>query len=69
MADRMLCRVTDDPSYDRSDYEEGRGYYAPYQPDWRTEPEDANDYEPVGREEMQSRILEVKQRLGITEDD
>ena len=27
----MLCRITDDPSYDYSDYCEGKGYYTPYE--------------------------------------
>jgi hypothetical protein len=27
MSKPMLCAVTDDASYDASDYEEGRGYY------------------------------------------
>ena len=27
---REPCRISDDPSYDYSDYVEGKGYYAPY---------------------------------------
>ena len=30
---REPCRVSDDPSYDYSDYCEGKGYYEPYRDD------------------------------------
>ena len=30
MTGRDYCRVDDDPSYDYSDYDEGKGYYKPY---------------------------------------
>jgi hypothetical protein len=63
----MLCRITDDPSYDYSDYCEGKGAYAPYEEDYRTEPEDdpenredAHLYPPISPEEAQERIAEVK---------
>jgi hypothetical protein len=69
----MLCRITDDPSYDYSDYCEGRGYYAErheitereddpnYDPDnpWG----DAHLYPPISPEEAQERIAEVKARM------
>ena len=60
----MLCRITDDPSYDYSDYCEGKGYY---KDDYRTEPEDdpenwedAHLYPPISPEEAQVRIAFVK---------
>jgi len=63
----MLCRITDDPSYDYSDYCEGKGYYAN---EYRTEPEDdpenwedAHLYPPISPEEMALRRAEVKARL------
>lgn len=30
MTGREYCRIDDDPSYDYSDYDEGKGYYKPY---------------------------------------
>lgn len=30
---REPCRISDDPSYDYSDYEEQTGYYKPYEED------------------------------------
>lgn len=30
---REPCRISDDPSYDYSDYCEGKGYYEPYRDD------------------------------------
>ena len=70
----MLCRITDDPSYDYSDYCEGKGAYAPYEDDHRTEPEDdpenwedAHLYPPISPEEAQERIAEVKARWAEVE--
>ncbi len=70
----MLCRITDDPSYDYSDYCEGKGAYAPYKEDYRTEPEDdpenwedAHLYPPISPEEAQERIAEVKARWAEVE--
>ena len=67
----MLCRITDDPSYDYSDYCEGKGYYAN---DYRTESEDdpenwedAHLYPPISPEEAQERIAEVKARWAEVE--
>lgn len=54
---RMPCRISDDPSYDYSDYCEGKGYYAPTpeeDPDaaydiWKSEqPEDSLNPPHVG---------------------
>lgn len=63
----MLCRITDDPSYDYSDYCEGKGAYAPYADDHRTEPEDDPEnwedaylYPPLSPEEEQERLAFVK---------
>ena len=61
----MLCRITDDPSYDYSDYCEGKGYYAPYEDDHRTEPEELEDsylYPPMTQQEIDRAIEEVKNR-------
>jgi hypothetical protein len=33
MTGRDYCRIDDDPSYDYSDYDEGKGYYKPYEED------------------------------------
>ena len=74
----MLCRITDDPSYDYSDYCEGKGAYAPYADDYRTEREDnpfydpdeledAHLYPPISPEEAQERIAEVKARWAEVE--
>jgi hypothetical protein len=70
----MLCRITDDPSYDYSDYCEGKGAYAPYEADHITEPEDdpenwedAHLYPPISPEEAQVRIAEVKARMAEVE--
>ena len=67
----MLCRITDDPSYDYSDYCEGKGYYAN---DYRTELEDdtenwedAHLYPPISPEEMEIRRAEVKARWAEVE--
>ena len=57
---RMPCRVSDDPSYDYSDYCEGKGYYTPTRkedPDaaydaWKSEqPEDLPTTPHVGDED------------------
>ena len=46
MNGRMPCRVTDDPLYDRADWEEGTGAYAPrYEPDPDYEMERMRDEE------------------------
>ena len=61
----MLCRITDDPSYDYSDYCEGRGYYTPYEDDHRTEPEELEDsylYPPMTQQEIDRAVEEVKNR-------
>jgi hypothetical protein len=61
----MLCRITDDPSYDYSDYCEGRGYYTPYEDDHRTEPEELEDsylYPPMTQQEIDRAVEEVKKR-------
>ena len=61
----MLCRITDDPSYDYSDYCEGRGYYAPYEDDHRTEPDELEDsylYPPMSQQEIDRAVEEVKKR-------
>ena len=61
----MLCRITDDPSYDYSDYCEGKGYYAPYEDDHRTEPEELEDsylYPPMSQQEIDRAVEEVKNR-------
>jgi len=61
----MLCRITDDPSYDYSDYCEGRGAYAPYEDDHRTEPEELEDsylYPPMTQQEIDWAIEDVKAR-------
>lgn len=61
----MLCRITDDPSYDYSDYCEGKGYYAPYEDDHRTEPEELEDsylYPPMTQQEIDRAVEEVKKR-------
>lgn len=61
----MLCRITDDPSYDYSDYCEGKGYYAPYEDDHRTEPEELEDshlYPPMSQQEIDRAVEEVKKR-------
>jgi len=70
----MLCRITDDPGYDYSDYCEGKGAYAPYEADHITEPEDdpenwedAHLYPPISPEEAQERIAEVKARWAEVE--
>ena len=67
----MLCRITDDPSYDYSDYCEGKGYYADA---YRTEPEDdpenwedAHLYPPISPEEAKRLIAEVKARQAEVE--
>lgn len=68
----MLCRITDDPSYDYSDYCEGKGYYAQkheitereddpnYDPDDPENWEDAYLYPPLSPEEEQERLAFVK---------
>lgn len=68
----MLCRITDDPSYDYSDYCEGKGAYAPYEDDHRTEPEDdpenwedAHLYPPISPEEAKELIAEVKAKQDV----
>jgi len=68
----MLCRITDDPSYDYSDYCEGKGAYAPYEEDHRTEPEDdpenwedAHLYPPISPEKAKELIAEVKARQDV----
>lgn len=61
----MLCRITDDPSYDYSDYCEGKGYYAPYEDDHRTEPEELEDsylYPPMTQQEIEWAKEDVKAR-------
>lgn len=72
----MLCRITDDPSYDYSDYCEGKGYYAQkheitereddpnYDPEYDPDDPfgDAHLYPPISQEEMEERIAEVKAR-------
>jgi len=61
----VLCRITDDPSYDYSDYCEGKGYYAPYEDDHRTEPEELEDsylYPPMSQQEIDRAVEEVKNR-------
>lgn len=69
----MLCRITDDPSYDYSDYCEGRGAYAPYEDDHMTEreddplydPEELEDsylYPPMTQQEIDRAVEEVKNR-------
>lgn len=50
----MLCRITDDSSYDYSDYCEGKGAYAPYEDDHMTEREDDPFYDP---EELEDSYL------------
>ena len=71
---REYCRIDDDPSYDYSDYGEGRGYYRsyvekPYDEDEaslkRVEEREAKLYPPIGKQEMEERIKEVKTRLGV----
>ncbi len=68
----MLCRITDDPSYDYSDYCEGKGAYAPYEEDYRTEPEDdpenwedAHLYPPISPEQAKELIAEVKAKQDV----
>lgn len=68
----MLCRITDDPSYDYSDYCEGKGAYAPYEDDHRTEPEDdpenwsdAHLYPPISPEQAKELIAEVKAKQDV----
>lgn len=69
----MKCRITDDSSYDYSDYCEGKGYYAPYREDHRTEPEDdyyydpdelddAHLYPPMTPEDIAEALADVKAR-------
>ena len=73
-----MSRYEDDSSYDYSDYCEGKGYYEsyvekPYDEDLtalkrieaRQEVERLTKlYPPIGKQEMQERIKEVKTRLG-----
>ena len=69
-----MSRYEDDSSYDYSDYCEGKGYYESYvekpfdedeQALKRFEArEEAKLYPPIGKQEMQERIKEVKTRLG-----
>jgi hypothetical protein len=59
MSNKMLCRISDDPSYDRSDYEEKKGYYAP-----RQRFHDALDeYPPMSDEEIQLELERIKKEL------
>ena len=68
----MLCRITDDPSYDYSDYCEGKGYYAQEheiterEDDPNYDPDDpfgdAHLYPPISQEEMEERKKEVQAR-------
>ena len=74
----VMSRYEDDSSYDYSDYCEGKGYYEsyiekPYDEDLtalkrieaRQEAERLTKlYPPIGKQEMQERIKEVKTRLG-----
>ena len=74
----VMSRYDDDPSYDYSDYVEGKGYYESYTEKPFDEDEmslkriekkevievEAKIYPPIGKQEMQERIKEVKTRLG-----
>ena len=74
-----MSRYEDDSSYDYSDYCEGKGYYEsyvekPFDEDEQAlkrfkEREEAKLYPPIGKQEMQERIKEVKTRLGIKQND
>ena len=78
-----MSRYEDDSSYDYSDYCEGRGYYESYTEkpfdedeaslrriEAREETERlAKLYPPIGKQEMQERIKEVKTRLGAKYND
>lgn len=55
----MKCRITDDPSYDRSDYEEKKGYYAPNQ----TFNDALHKYPPMSDEEIQVELKRIKEEL------
>jgi hypothetical protein len=73
-----MSRYDDDPSYDYSDYIEGKGYYESYVEKPFDEDEmslkrieekeiievEAKLYPPIGEQEMRERIKEVKTRLG-----
>ena len=78
-----MSRYDDDSSYDYSDYCEGKGYYESYTEkpfdedeqalkriEAREEAERLNKlYPPIGKQEMQERIKEVKTRLGAKYND
>ena len=55
----MLCRITDDPSYDFSDYEEKKGYYAPNQ----TINDALHNYPPMSDEEIQVELKRINKKL------
>lgn len=48
---RMPCSVTDDPLYDRSDWEEGTGAYAP-----RPEPDPDAEYDRLRDEQLMQKL-------------